>query len=464
MWLSSCKVSAPVQLPASVQLPESFTGSTDTSSIGYTPWDTFFSDTVLVQLIETALQNNLDRRVALQRIEMSKAAITYTKGALLPQVNAVVSAGVEKFGDYTLNGVGNYDTNLSDNITQDRRIPNPTPDYFIGVRSSWEVDMWGKLRSQKKAAVARFMASQKGLHLLETTLIAQVAQFYYELLALDSQLDIIRRNIQLQEKAVELIEVQMSAGKVTQLAVQQITAQLLNTRSLEAEVQQRIVAMENELNLLLGRFPQPIRRGPSINEQVFPANVAAGVPSRMLRRRPDVQQAELELRAAKADVDAARAAFLPSIVINPYMGFHSFNASLLFNPGSLAYGVLGGLAAPLVNRSRIKADYKQSEAESLSAYHAYQKAILNGYQEVLTSLKSIENYGKVSALKQQEVEVLYDAVTTSNDLFLSGFATYLEVLTAQKSVLEAELGFTHVRKQQFFSLINLYTRLGGGWK
>jgi outer membrane protein TolC len=137
---------------------------------------------------------------------------------------------------------------------------------------------------------------------------------------------------------------------------------------------------------------------------------------------------------------------------------------LLFNPASLAYGVLGGLASPLINRSGIKSVYKQSQAESVAAYHAYQKAVLNGYQEVITSLKSIENYERVSALKKQEAEVLQQAVATSNELFLNGFASYLEVVTAQKSVLEAELDLTHVRKQQFFSVIDLYRSLGGGWR
>jgi NodT family efflux transporter outer membrane factor (OMF) lipoprotein len=462
--LGSCKIAEPVQQPATVKIPETFMGSTDTSSIGYLSWNTFFADKALVTLIETALQNNPDRLIALQRIEAARANTLFTKGALLPTVNAVVSAGVEKFGDYTMNGVGNYDTNLSDNIGSDRHIPNPTPDYFVGLRSSWEVDMWGKLKNRKKAAFARFLSSQKGLHLVETALVAQIAQYYYELLALDNQLAILRQNIQLQKEAVELIKVQKLAGRVTQLAVQQFTAQLLNTRSLEAQVQQEIISVENGLNLLLGRFPQPIVRGEPINVQNLPEQVAAGIPSDMLRRRPDIQQAELEMRAAKADVDAARAAFLPSFIINPYVGFHSFNAGLLFNPASLAYGVIGGLASPLINRTQIKGAYKQSQAESLVAYHAYRKAVISGYQEVITSLKSIKNYERVAALKREEVEVLQQAVATSNELFLNGFASYLEVVTAQKSVLQAELDLTHVRKQQFFSVIDLYRSLGGGWR
>lgn len=464
LTLASCKISEPARMPAALKTPTSFTGSTDTSSIGYVAWNKFFADKYLTSLIDTALRNNPDRMMALQRVEIARSYLQSAKGALLPSVQAVGSAGVEKFGDYTMNGVGNYDINLSDNIGQDKRIPNPMPDYFLGLRSSWELDIWGKLRNRKKAAVARVLASEKGAQLVQTALIAQVARSYYELLALDSELEIIRRNIQLQETALDLVNVQKSAGRVTQFAVQQVKAQLLNTQSLEAQVQQQIIQAENGLNLLLGRFPQPIQRGEPINEQELPERIAAGIPSDMLRRRPDVVQAELELRAAKADVDAARAAFLPSFIINPFAGFNAFNTSLLFNPGSLAFGVVGGLATPLINRAPLKAAYKQSQAENVAAYYSYQKTVLGAYGETLTNLRRIENFEKIASIKQEEVQTLQEAVATSNDLFLTGFASYLEVITAQKSVLDAEIDLTNARKEQFFSLIDLYRALGGGWE
>jgi multidrug efflux system outer membrane protein len=460
--LGSCKITAP-KLPATAQAPATFAGRTDTTSIGSLPWKEFFGDPYLVNLIDTALMNNPDLHMAIQRVEFSRANVHQRRGELLPTARVAATAGVEKYGDYTMNGVGNYDTNLSENINADHRIPNPTPDYFLGLRSAWEIDIWGKLRNRKKAAYARFLASEKGKQLVETALVAQVANFYYQLLAVDSELGSIRENIKLQETALELVKIQKIAGRVTELAVIQFSAQLLNTKAMEARVQQNMVEIENQLNLLLGRYPQPIARGKSLLNQELPEEVETGIPADMLRLRPDIQQAELELIAAKADVNAARAAFYPSLTISPYMGFNAFKASLLFNPGSLAYGVLGGLAGPILNRTAIKSEYGKSSASNLEAYYAYQKTVLTGYQEVLTNMRSIESLEKVSDLKEQEVEALRQAVATSNDLFLAGYASYLEVVTAQKSVLEAELDLTNTRKEQFLSLIDLYRSLGGGW-
>jgi NodT family efflux transporter outer membrane factor (OMF) lipoprotein len=377
----------------------------------------------------------------------------------------VGAAGVEKFGDYTMTGVGNYDTNLSPNISEDQKVSQPlVPDYFLGLRSSWEVDLWGKLRQSKKAAFARFMASEKGRQLVTTALVADVANLYYQLLSLDNELAILDKNITLQERALELVKIQKQGGRATELAVKQFAAQLLNTQALKAEKTQEITQTENQLNRLLGRHPQPIVRGASLLEQELPQQVQAGVPTDLLRRRPDIQQAELELMATKADVASARAAFLPALTLNPYVGYSAFNASLLFKPASLAFGILGGLSTPLLNRSNLRADFKRADAGKVQAFAAYQSAVLTGVQEVMTNLHGIENFRQAAELKQEEVEVLQEAVGAANDLFASGYATYLEIITAQRSVLEAELHLANTRKNILQSTVGLYRALGGGWQ
>ncbi|QDA61756.1 efflux transporter outer membrane subunit [Hymenobacter jejuensis] len=463
--VTGCKVAAPPQLPSLPKAPASFLNRTDTTaSIADMPWSQFFTDPNLVSLIDTALNRNFDLLTTIQRIEVARANVLITKGALFPTVNGVASAGVERYGKYTLNGVGNYDTNLSPNIDGRQRIPNPTPDYFLGLRSSWELDIWGKLRNRRKAAYTRLLATEKGRQLITTALVAEIARLYFELLALDNEVNVIRKNVGLQQRAYEIVQVQKLGGRATELAVQQFGAQLLNTRSLEFARRQEIVRVENQLNLLLGRYPQPIVRGQPIREQQLPATVSAGLPATMLLRRPDVQQAELELAASRADISAARAAFLPSLTLSPYMGFNAFKTSLLFQgPESIAYGIVGGLTAPLVNRAALKAEYVRSTANNVGAFYAYQKAIRTGYQEVVTNLQGIDNYRQVYQLKEQEVTSLNKAVSISNDLFVAGYATYLEVITAQRSVLEAELQLTNARREQFFLLIDLYRALGGGW-
>lgn len=464
IFVSGCRTMIVPTRPPDLSVPKTFLGSTDSSSVGDLSWKAFFADDNLVGLIDSAIAHNPDLQLAVQRINVARANFDYTKGALVPTINAVTSVGVDRFGKYTLNGVGNFDTNLSDNISTSQKIPNPTPDLFLGLRSTWELDIWGKLRNQRKAAYARLLASDKGRHLVMTALVAEVARLYYTLLALDSEQDIIQENIVLQQRAVELVQVQKDAGRVTELAVQQFTAQLLNTRGLEAQIQQQIVHVENQLNLLLGRYPQPIARGRLIQDQAIPSSVKAGISAQLLRRRPDIRQAELELEAAHIDIAVARAQFLPSLILTPYMGLNSFRVAYLFTPVSLATGMLSGLSTPVFNRRYLKANLIVSESQARAALYGYQKAILTGFSEVNTSLRGLENYKRVAELQAQEVSVLKQSVASSNELFRGGYAAYLEVITAQRNVLDAQLALINTKQAQFHTLIDLYRALGGGWQ
>ncbi|WP_097127483.1 efflux transporter outer membrane subunit [Spirosoma fluviale] len=462
--LSGCRIlHNPVATPV-VTTPQSYVASTDSASMGDRPFQTLFADSNLIALIDTALARNLDLKIALQRITVARANYGISQGALLPQVDAVATAGLDRFGRYTMNGVGNFDTNLSDNVTGPSLIPNPTPDFFAGFRASWEVDIWGKLRNRRRAAYNRMLASQEGRNVVITALTAELARLYYTLLALDAEGEIIRDNIGLQQKALELVAVQKSAGRVTELAVQQFRAQLLGTRSREGRVRQQIIETENQINVLLGRYPQPIARGVSIRDQQLPASVVAGIPAQLVRRRPDIRQAERELEAANVDVAVAQADFLPSLNLTPYVGLNAFRPSVLLSPASLAIGVLGSLAAPVFNRRLLKGNLAISLAQSREAYLAYQRVILTGVSEVVSNLKGLENYRDVADLQTQEVMVLRQAATTSDELFAANYATYLEVITAQRSVLDAELALINTKQAQFLSLVDLYRALGGGWQ
>lgn len=467
--LSSCRVRHTPATLAPVPVPSAYAGSlndpnTDSLSIGNDPYNRLFTDANLVALIDTALARNLDVKMALQRLEVTRAQYGISQAALRPQVDAVVSAGVDRFGRYTLNGVGNYDTNFSEYVTGSSIIPNPVPDYFVGFRSSWEIDLWGKLRNRKRAAYNRVLASQEGRNVIVTDLVAEVARLYFTLLSLDAELEIIRDNVELQQQALSLVEVQKAAGRVTELAVQQFNAQLLNTKSLEGGVRQQILQAENQINVLLGRYPQPIQRGISIREQQLPATVAAGVPAQLMSRRPDIRQVERELEAANIDVAVARAEFLPSLNLTPYVGLNAFRLGVLGNVESMTAGILGGLSAPVLNRRFIKGNLRVSEAERNRSFLAYQQVILRGVSEVVQSLKGLENFRNVADYQTQQVDVLKQAATTSDNLFATGYATYLEVITAQRSVLESELSLINTKRSQFLSLVDLYRALGGGWQ
>ncbi|WKN46179.1 efflux transporter outer membrane subunit [Tunicatimonas pelagia] len=436
-------------------MPTAFEGEGDSVSIGDIVWRDFFADPKLVALIDTGINRNLNLLSAVQRIEIARANYDIRRGALLPSLD----------GRYRLRS-GNIRNNaLRGTINGDDNVDAQTAQWFVGLQSTWEADLWGKLRSKREASYARFLATERGVHLVTTSIVAEVARLYYELLGLDYELNAIRRNIELQEVGQEVIQIQKIGGRATELAVQQFQAQLLRTRSLEYERRQRMVEVENQLNLLLGRYPQPIERGDSLAAQQLPEFIDAGVPSDLLRRRPDVQQAELVLIAAKADVAAAKAAFLPSLTFTPYMGFQSDNLPSLFTtPESLVLGLLNGITAPIFQQNRLEAEYAQMVAQNWQSFYDYQQSILSGYQEVLTSLQRVENFRQAYELRQQEADVLLAAVSTSSDLFAAGYATYLEVITAQERVLEAELGMINTRKEIFLALTSLYQSLGGGWQ
>ncbi len=467
---AGCKIAKPV-IPDRVGIPSTFKANdttvvagADSNSLANDSWALHFQDEKLSALIDSAIHQNPDLLGAIQRVERANAVLMVRRNALYPTLEGVAVAGVEKYGDYTLNGVGNFDTNLSPNLKEDQKIPNPTPELLLGLRSSWEIDLWGKLKNQRRAAYARVNREQKAVQFLQTVLVSEVAERYYTLMGLDNELKIIRRNIALQEAALEIVKVQKEAAYATELAVQQFRAQLLSTQAAAFRVGQEIIEVENNLNTLLGRYPQSISRDSLARSQRLDEKVVTGLPSEMLLRRPDIQEAEFELIAAKADVAAARAAYYPTLNITPFAGLNAFNPSLFLSGASLAYGIAGGLTAPLFNQKRIEAAHRIAIADNREAYQQYRKKVINAYSEVVTELNAITNLNKAYQLKRQQATELGNAVATSRDLYLGGRASYLEIVTAQRGVLDAELELNQIQRELNQVRIDLYRSLGGGWQ
>jgi NodT family efflux transporter outer membrane factor (OMF) lipoprotein len=460
----ACKPPAKTVLPNSNPIPTNYQGNYDSSNFGTISYKAFFGNEDLIQLIDTALKNNFDIQIAVQRIAMANNNWLISKGLTKPVVNGVVSSGVEKFGDYTMNGLGNYDMNLSPNINKNQQIPVVMPDMFLGFRSNWEIDIWKKLSNTKKAAFARYNASLKEKQWLTTQIVAQISFLYFELLALDREVLILEKNIELQERALEIVIAQKQGGRATELAVQQFQAQILNTKGILYSIKQSIVETENAIKILTGKQQLNINRKKDIYEYALPSIIKAGIPSQLLHQRPDIQSAEWQLEATGADVEASRKAFLPSLNITAFVALNSFNPSFLLSPESLAFGLLGGLTTPLVNKSLLKGNYEKNKAAQLEAFYTYQKTVLVAVQEIQTLLKGIDNYQKIYGYKLAESKTLELAVSTSKDLYISGFASYLEVITAQRGALDAELESIKNKKMIFTQLIGLYRSLGGGWQ
>ncbi|MFT3980563.1 MAG: efflux transporter outer membrane subunit [Ferruginibacter sp.] len=457
---AGCKTPALVQAPQPKEAPPVFENSSDSSNTGATQWRTFFKDQYLVNLIDTALKNNQELAITLQEIEIARNDIRSRQGLLLPKVEAGVGAGIEKVGRYTSQGAGDASTD----IKPGKEMPEWLPDYLVGANASWEVDIWKKLRNSTQSAVDRYLSTIEGRNFVITNLIAEIANGYYELRALDNQLAIVEQTIGLQKNALEIVKVQKQAAAATELAVKKFEAEVLNSESLEFDIQQKIKAKENEVNYLLGRYPQPVLRDTAMFLNTQPSQVTAGIPSQLLKNRPDIKQSELELAAARLDVKVARAEFYPSFNISATLGFQAFNPAYLVKfPESLLASVAGDLAGPLINKTAIKAEYANANARQIQAVYNYERTILNAYIEVSTELSNIRNYDKMYDFKSREVNTLSASIDIANALFRSARADYLEVLLTQRDALDSKLELIETRLHQFNAVTNVYRALGGGW-
>lgn len=465
LTVAGCKAPAPeAPITPTATVPDSF-GANQTQDANNTSalaWSDYFKDQNLIDLINIALKNNQELNITLQEIEIAKNDIRVKKGLLLPTVGVRAGAGVEKVGRYTSQGAGDAATEIKPGV----ETPDPLGDFTISAYANWEVDIWKKLRNSKKAALNRYLATVEGKNFVVTNLIAEVADSYYELLALDTQLAIVKQTITLQSNALEIVKVQKQAARATELGVKKFEAEVLTSKSMEFDILQQIKENENKINFLLGRYPQEIKRTDSNNFlSLLPAAVSSGIPSQLLTNRPDVKQAELELVAAKLDVKVARAEFYPSLDISAAVGVQAFKPSYLFTfPESILYSLAGDLAAPLINRNAIKAEFASANARQLQALYNYDRAVLNAYLEVSNQLSKIDNLQKGYDLKSQQVDALNKSIDVSNDLFKSARVDYFEVLMTQRDALEAKLELVDTKKEQLNAAVHVYRDLGGGWK
>ena len=408
---------------------------------------------MLRSLIDTALQNNHDLKITLQELAIAKSAITAKQGALLPSISANVGAGISKVGRYTAEGAGNVGTEL----TPGRKIPTVIPDLAPTLQMDWTVDLWGKLNSDKKSAVERYLASEAGQRAIKSQLVADVAENYYALLALDYKLLVMQQYIALQKNAVRIARIQKEADADTQLAVEKFEAELAKAQADEYVLRQSIIETENNLNLLLGRLPQPIARAKSDFLQLPMPATAHALSAQLLLQRPDVVQAEHALEAAKWDVETARKEFLPSFNLSAAVGLNAFNPKYLVKlPESLIFSALGSLTAPLINKKAIQANFSQADALQIEALYNYDKALMTAYIEMSTLQSKITNLKQLRQFKQKQDEALMRAVSAAQKLYLNNRATYLEVIDSERGQLDCKMELIDTKLQQLSTLIDMY--------
>jgi multidrug efflux system outer membrane protein len=458
---AACSVPRLVGKTENKLVPASYNNSQDSTNSAKSTWKEYFTDPNLAALIDTALYNNQELNITLQEIQMANNEILARKGAYLPFVTVGGGSGVDKVSRYTSQGAAD----AYSEIKPGKETPEVLPNTYIGAFASWEVDIWHKLRNAKKVAVMNYLASIEGKNFQVTNLVSEIANSYYELMALDNELEIVQRNITVLTNALSIIKQEKEAAKVTELAVRRFEAEVFKTQSLQYEIQQKIVIAENRINFLVGRFPQHVQRNSQNFGTLIPTKISAGIPPQLLANRADIRQAELQLAAAKLDVTVAKANFYPSLNITASVGVMAFNPIYLGNlPQSLIASLVGDLAGPWINKNAITATYQSANAKQIQTVYNYERTILNAYIEVVNQLSNIDNLEKKYNMKNNQVEALTQSTGISLKLFTSARADYMEVLLTQRDVLEARMELIETRMQQMNALVNTYRALGGGWK
>jgi len=465
-WAVLCLLSFAACVPSLVKknankvMPENYNKASDTTNTAKIRWKDLFTDPNLSILIDTALQNNQGLNIILQDINIASNQIKARKGQYLPFLRLFGGAGLDKQGNYTR--LGSVDAN--NNIMPGTPIPNPLGDYLLSANVSWQVDIWKQLRNARKSAFTKYLASVEGKNFLVTLLIADIASNYYELMALDNQLEILKENILIQSNALEIVKLQKQAGLVTELAVRRFEAEVFKNQSRQFYVQQKIIEAENRINFLVGRFPILIKRSSKTFVDLVPATIMAGIPSQLLQNRPDIKQAEQDLAAANLDIKVAKANFYPTLNITAAIGYEAFNPKFLITtPQSLLYNAAGSLVAPLINRNGIKAEYYSANARQIQAVYQYERTILNAYMEVSNQVANISNLEQSYDLKAKQVQALTRSINISISLFKSALADYMEILLTQRDALESKMELVETKKLQLHATVKMYQVLGGGW-
>ncbi|BAU52698.1 efflux transporter outer membrane subunit [Mucilaginibacter gotjawali] len=456
--LSACKVSKDIETPKPA-LPDHFgsaAAASDTSSIADISWKNFFTDPVLQKLIDSAIAKNYDMQIALKNMEASQLLFKQVKWNNVPQVDLNVTANTNRPSNNSLTGLSLSQYNIGTNHIED---------YSANVAVSWEADIWGKIHNQSKAALAAYLQTVEAKKAIQTTLVSNISQGYYNLLMLDAQLDIAHKNVLLNDSTLRIIRLQYDAGQVTSLAVQQAEAQEQTAAQLVPQFEQNISIQENALRILTGELPGRVERTAILDQMVTPANVSAGLPANLVSRRPDVKSAELALVTANANVGINKAAMYPVLNITATGGVNSFKASNWFNmPASLFGIVAGGIAQPLLEHKKLKTQYDVAQVEREKTVLQFRQSVLNAVGEVSDAMVKIEKLKQQQNIAASRVNTLQHATANANLLFKNGIANYLEVITAQSNVLQGELELASIKSEELSAVAELYRSLGGGWK
>jgi multidrug efflux system outer membrane protein len=452
-FLAGCTVGPDYQRP-SVLVPDNYRGvqgAPTTESLADIPWWEVFKDPVLQELTKEALSNNYDLRVAAARVEDARAQIGVTRSFLYPQLN--------------LNGGGTaQQVSRATDPTQAFGANRNFQNWIFGLGMAWEFDVFGRIRRDAEAASAVYTATEMDRRGVYITLIADIAQFYFILRELDLELEIARRTLKLNDDTVEFYRSRYETGVSNRLELETAIANRSRTALTIPDLERQIAIQENLINYLLGRNPGPIARGAALTDQYSPPTIPTGLPSALLERRPDVQSAEQLLVAANANIGAAKALFFPTFSMSSALGGTSHDFSNIADKRAAIWSVSGGFLQPLFQGWRLFWNYEGTKARFDQALAQYEKAAQNGYREVADALVTIDKLKEMRVEEEAQVAALQNSSRLSRLRYDAGYSNYLEILTADQQLFEAEIELARIRGQQLNGVVQLYRALGGGWQ
>jgi multidrug efflux system outer membrane protein len=425
--------------------------TTDSATLADMPWQSVFSDEKLKGLIQKGLDQNVNLKNAIENILQAQATLSQSRLALFPTLNASA--------DYTRSKQSPAALNFPSGIN----INTLTNTYKLSLSTTWEADIWGKLSSAKRAALASYLGTDAAKKAVQTQLIADIANNYFSLLALDQQLAITKATLKSRIANVETMKLLKDGAVVNGAAVVQSEANRYAAEVSIPDLNQSIRETENALNILLAQAPGPIERN-SIEAQVTPSTLATGVPAQLLQNRPDVQQAEYALRSAFENTNAARAYFYPALTVTATGGLSSLQLRDLFDK-SIFYNMVGGLTQPIFNQGLNKARLATAQSVQAQALNSFQQSLLVAGQEVSNALYAYQTANEKADARAKQIAALTKAVDYTQELLRFSSATnYTDVLTSEQSLLAAQLSGVSDRLQRLQAVVNLYRALGGGWK
>ncbi|QJB37314.1 efflux transporter outer membrane subunit [Chitinophaga oryzae] len=453
----ACRVGKEFTRPATA-LPEKYRDAAvpaDSSNIGQLSWKTFFTDPVLQALIDSAIAHNFDIQTALKNTEIAAQTVKTSRLGNLPDINLQIQANRSYPSKNSLNG------SMADQFMGTRYMD----DYNANVSLSWEVVAWGKISRLKEAALAGYLQSTEAARAVQTRIVSEVAQGYYNLLMLDQQHAIAARNLALNDSTLSMMQLQYQSGMINNLAIEQTAAQRQVAAALLPQLEQQIKLQENALSILTGTLPASIARSNRPSSIVTGSPLQAGVPASLLSQRPDVHAAEMAVKVANAKAGIAQASMYPALNITATAGLNTFKASNWFSiPGSLFETVAGSITQPIFQRKKLKTDWEIAKIEWEKSAIDFRRSVLTAVGEVSDALVKLDKLKVQQEMTQLRVDKLQSATKNAGLLFQSGMATYLEVITAQSNVLQSELDLASVQRAQQGAVVELYRSLGGGWK